>query len=256
MWRRILAILLLLACEAQAAGVYTEADETTQLVCLRAEDGTRLTDYIYSDVIPCGNGWILCRDGKYGAVNGALEELVPFEYTYLAARGTDEYLALKSEIYDELPDELYYINRNGYCAATGVTLFYAVPALDSPEEAYLSAETGRWGYLDFTGQWRIAPEYIAAGSFVDGMAAVYTEEGAGVINFNGDYIIEPEYSQICLNGVAIVGLKDGVADVFTRDSEGCALLGEYAARYACLNADMVTLYGTEVVELSICDCED
>lgn len=53
-----------------------------------------------------------------------------------------------------------------------------------------------WGYINKEGKWAIKPKFQFAESFVDNIAIVRIDNKYGVIEKNGTYIVEPEYSDI------------------------------------------------------------
>ena len=55
--------------------------------------------------------------------------------------------------------------------------------------------SGKWGFIDRTGQFRIAPKYNTAGEFSDGVAYVFYWEGEkrmnGIVDPNGKFTLLP-----------------------------------------------------------------
>lgn len=63
-------------------------------------------------------------------------------------------------------------------------------------------ETGLWGYITEDGAWGIAPQWERAYHFHDGCAIVDMAEHAdtptqGIIDENGEFLLEPEYDLFC-----------------------------------------------------------
>mgnify|MGYP000887931222 CR=1 FL=1 len=76
-------------------------------------------------------------------------------------------------------------------------------------------ESGRWGYINKTGEYVIEPKYYYAKSFSEGLAAVQeTKDGKdGYIDLHGNYIIEPQFDY----GYSF---NEGYAIIFNRGEEG------------------------------------
>lgn len=84
----------------------------------------------------------------------------------------------------------------------GNTLFSVAGYQFAPQEMYFSDglllaqdASGRWGYLDLSGQVAIPFTYSAASSFSNGRAAMYERGQWGYIDTNGQMIIQPAYSK-------------------------------------------------------------
>ena len=56
---------------------------------------------------------------------------------------------------------------------------------------YPIRENGLWGYMNRSGEVVIQPQWITAKSFSDGRAIVESEEGMGLIDASGTYVIQP-----------------------------------------------------------------
>lgn len=77
-----------------------------------------------------------------------------------------------------------------------------------------------WGYIDTTGGWVVRPQYQAAASFSNGRAAVRDAGGAwGYIDRSGRMVIAARYRHAgaFIDGRAFVGLDDGGLQVIDRD---------------------------------------
>ncbi len=68
---------------------------------------------------------------------------------------------------------------------------------DMPKRAAVQDDaTGLWGYVDIRGEVVISPQYINVGTFNDKRAFVTTENGVGVIDPDGNTIIESNWRRI------------------------------------------------------------
>lgn len=67
-------------------------------------------------------------------------------------------------------------------------------------------ESGRWGYVDREGSWKITPAFKSAELFSGGLAAVRTDAGWGFVDQQGDIRIQPRFG-------AVGDFKSGIAPV-------------------------------------------
>jgi len=80
-------------------------------------------------------------------------------------------------------------------------------------EELLSLQGGRaavkvgdvWGYLDRDGEMAVAPQYRRGSYFHDGVVVMCEEGGYGVLNAEGEWVVEPTFDQMSLQ------FKDGLA---------------------------------------------
>ena len=93
-----------------------------------------------------------------------------------------------------LNGEVHYVNGVGEnCPAPAE---YAMPIFDSQAgngPVPKADENGRYGYVDSTGQFVIAPAYEAAAGFRNHIAAVTQNGQIGFVNRKGGWVIEPRY---------------------------------------------------------------
>lgn len=50
---------------------------------------------------------------------------------------------------------------------------------------------GAWGFVGTDGEWRLTPQWRQVRPFAEGIAAVEAEAGWGLVDSNGDYLVEP-----------------------------------------------------------------
>ena len=84
---------------------------------------------------------------------------------------------------------------------------------DMPQDLYSARENGLWGYINFLGEWVIAPKWVTAGNFRNGVAMVsetsWTEEpGDGIIDTSGVYLVPPKYLMVESQSGHYFGGKD------------------------------------------------
>lgn len=72
-------------------------------------------------------------------------------------------------------------------------------------------DSGRWGFIDRNGRMAIAPAFLDARRFSNGLAAVETDKGWGYINSKGDWVISPQFKDagdFNAQGTALVEYDD------------------------------------------------
>ena len=76
---------------------------------------------------------------------------------------------------------------------------------------------GLWSYETCDGV-RIGGEYVAAGDFYEGRAAVATTEGCGLLDSNGNYVMPPEYEMLEWYGPENIAVasRDGCFGLYDR----------------------------------------
>ncbi len=68
---------------------------------------------------------------------------------------------------------------------------------------------GKYGFVDRKGNWVIAPQFEAVGSFSEGLAAAWGEGGWGYINRRGKFVIKPQFPDVYSGGSFLNGLARG-----------------------------------------------
>ena len=58
---------------------------------------------------------------------------------------------------------------------------------------FLIRKEGRWGFVDRSGQVKIAPQFEQAGPFTDGLAVVSVGGRAGYVDKAGKFVINPQF---------------------------------------------------------------
>ncbi|WP_297774550.1 WG repeat-containing protein [uncultured Roseovarius sp.] len=111
-------------------------------------------------------------------------------------------------------------------------------APDDTERAplYPLPQGAEWGYVGGDGEWRLAPEWRQVRPFSDGVAAVETDTGWGLIDRTGAYIVEPG----ARDADRVVIAKETFAlSPFKPMSEGCSAFtpADGAPRYVTRDGD-------------------
>lgn len=138
------------------------------------------------------------RDGKWGVIdqNGRIQIQMEFdavgdfhEGVAWVRKGRKVMLANRQGILTETEKDVYRMGdfHEGLAWAQSIS-------------------NGRYGYLDPTGNWVIAPQYLEAEDFCHGLAIVRESSGRGMINMQGKEVVKARYQKIFPfeNGMAIV----------------------------------------------------
>ena len=104
-------------------------------------------------------------------------------------------------------------------------------------EGLAAAKVGSgWGYIDTRGHWAIQPVYLSAGSFADGRAPVRDVSGLwGYVDRSGRMVIAPKYRSAgsFFNGRAVAVLAKDRTQLIDRDGR---VLAETAVSESLLTA--------------------
>lgn len=162
-------------------------------------------DWLY---YPDENGWCLaCMDDitpTYMYVNTDGRTLGPYEYAEPFCEG----LAF---VIDDGVESV--INP------AGAAIFTANDTVDAMHSAYSQGligvlVQGNWGYVDYSGNFSIAPQWAEVGMFSDNGLAMATLDGEsfGYIDKAGEWVVEPIWSDAYdfVNGYAIVESESGM----------------------------------------------
>ena len=206
-------------------------------------DGSALTAFEYETFEYDGERVIFAREGKWGAMDLSGNALVEAAYTRLVSAGEAGFLAFRTDPLDDTPDSLWHVSGNGEERVTGVKLSYG-PLTFSENLAEAADTAGRWGYLDGEGAWAIPPRFVWCGPFLGGAACAVTEEGAGLIDRAGEWIVQPVFERVQRAPRAelpALGFADGAVSLFSqRDGALIAFFEDADAAWAgdavCVNA--------------------
>ena len=220
------------------------AGETGSYALVDAE-GRPLTDQRYGMFSAAGDMIVFRRGWHYGAMDRRGSVCVDPVWTQLTRDGRGGWLALAGNAIDENVDGLFHLDANGNAEETGVSVLGLLRGVCGDRMACCGAD-GLWGYVDGLGREAIPYQWRAAGDFQDGRAIVAGEDGCGVIDADGQAIIEPEYAFIARVGDRFAAL-DGTGSVALFDAETGAFqrsVGEGVAGMAVSGGAMI-LFGDE-----------
>lgn len=200
-------IICVLENELYAA--YVQAENGYALI---DENGARLGARVYDSLEAAGDALIYSISSRYGVMTRAAEALTPCEYTWIVDNGEGGFLALRTDIWDDSPDGVYYIDATGRESPTGVKVMSYLYEFSDGLSPALSTDNGRYGYLNARGQWALRPQYVFADWFMGGHAMASLDSGSGVIDASGTWRITPRYDFINIgpeDSELIVGVNYG-----------------------------------------------
>ena len=248
-----------------APGVYSQASplgdtgyfmlrEKQSGYCLLADSaGNPLSEPLFEDIKLCGEGIAVKYADQWALSDRALNRLTGFSYSAVFPAG-DKYFAFRTNLWDDKSDELLILDASGREKSTGVYLLYADLVFSDGLCACCNGETGRYGYLDSEGMWVGENNYLWAGSYVSGLAAVRTQDGSGVIDTRGDWILSPIYEQLTLSERYVICRdKGGALIVFARTSSGLIMLRNLPGAHVAQVGEYLSFYTDEYVYLLASD---
>lgn len=197
-------------------------------------------------------------DGHFGAMDASGNVVLPAEWTQLVSSGEGGFLALDGDPLDDRADEIVFIDADGNARRTGVRTACGLSRVVNGRMPYTDPD-GLCGATDAEGRIAVDPEWRAISSFEGGVAKVYGDEGAGLIDLDGGELLPPVYRWIERGESMVAALGEGSAEIYAPDGrerlfavagEGLevALVGD-ALCASC--ADWVRLYdagGDVIVE--------
>ena len=142
---------------------------------------------LFDDVMAFAEG-LACvnKEGRWGYINRDGQEIIPF--TYRAGWAFHEGFA-RVKPFD---GPVHFITRQGKQLISDEW-----EAADEFSEGMAKVSLGNtFGFIDTSGQLRIAGPFTKAGPFRHGVAIVVPEEKAGAIDRNGHFLLPPEFNSI------------------------------------------------------------
>ncbi len=85
-----------------------------------------------------------------------------------------------------------------------------------------AATGGKWGYLDTSGRWAIAPRFEEADGFKDGLARVRVAGQFGLIDRKGNFVVRPLFERIWTVSEGFAITEEGIGTV-----PGCPTCGMF-----------------------------
>ena len=206
-------------------------------------EGIAMAEARYEQVEGCKENILIKQNGFWALHDRALNRLTDWDYSAIFPAG-DGFYAFRTKLWDDSADELYILDIYGNERNSGTKLLYTDLRYSEGLCACMSAETGRYGYVDGEGVWALEPRYLWAGDFTGALAVVRTEEGCGLIDAQGNWILSPMYSEMTLSENYVICREKGSGTeyVYSRAPEGLIMilhgksasavsLGKYCAFY-------------------------
>ncbi|MBR0462932.1 MAG: WG repeat-containing protein [Clostridia bacterium] len=196
-------------------GLYAAMPSDGTLWAVVNARGDSLTGFDYSRLEYDGGRIIFCREGMWGVMNADGEAVIDAQYTSIVPAGNGNYLALRTYPLDDLPDTLWLVGPDGAaseCESAAVMPLNPVsdgmmPIMDS---------LGRYGYVAPDGSYAIKPYLVYGGAFQNGRAVAATDEGFGLIDTTGNWVIAPGYDRIEMcpaPGMPVIAVTKGRVDL-------------------------------------------
>ncbi|MDO4547895.1 MAG: WG repeat-containing protein [Clostridia bacterium] len=200
--------------------IYTAYDSDGTISIIDA-GGKVLSRGQYDSVYEMGDGVIYVVESSLtGAMDLDLNEILPCRYTQLVYNGTDGFLALSSDPYDERSDGVYFVGEDEVETATGAKVYYGLGTFYEGLMTVIDASNNRMGYLDGRGDWAIPSQYEYAGEFTGGAAIAALAAGSGFIDINGNWLVTPKYAQVSRSGESgIILVQENNSEIVLLDPE-------------------------------------
>ena len=129
--------------------------------------------------------------GKYGYIDMAGQEVIPFKFDYAGRFSTDTDVETHRALAAVAMEK-----KCGYIDSKGefkIPPKYADCRSFSEGFASVSANGGKWGFIDTNGNEVISPKYDEAYEFHEGLAGVAIGQALGFINKAGEEVITTKY---------------------------------------------------------------
>ena len=185
--------------------------------------------YIYAKPFEDGNAIVQTKEG-FGVIDTDGNYVLPCSFTYMPELikniiKVPYMLEINTKYYDcynRISGDFMYRFKSITNSDTGIIEYYKliddteIEMLDISEISettlipYKDYNSRKYGYKNGFGEITIAPKYLIAYEFSDGLARVKEEDKYGFINSNGEYEIEPIYDSATSfkNTIATVSIDD------------------------------------------------
>ncbi|MGI6239611.1 MAG: WG repeat-containing protein [Christensenellales bacterium] len=203
------------ALTGYAAGIQTELGFRYALL---SPEGEELTGFLHTSVMQAGERFI-CAIGDSYRILSSVGAPSFEEYAALAYAGNDRFIALSGNINDEIADRLSVILPDGTVESPGISVMHGLGAYSEGLMPICDGSGMKFGYIDQTGDWAIAPEFVYAGDFESGYALVSTREGYGLIDREGNFVIDAVYDYMARGAGCVIAQQAGRLYAFAVDAE-------------------------------------
>ena len=194
--------------------------------------GKILSPVVVSMARYTGGAIIFRHDGFYGVMDMTGEILIEPIWTQIAANGDGGYLALNDSPFDNVADEIIYIDGDGIQTPSGSHTVGILPDIRHDRMPYMTTD-GRYGFVDGKGNALTEPVWLYAGGFENGAAIVADEVGLGLIDAQMNSVLPCGYvflerneyltAALSADGILEVYSSDGKKQLFAMEAKGCAV---------------------------------
>ncbi len=187
------------------------------------QDGTELLPFIYSAVSEYRGGYAVTAKSTEGGTvllglaDEAGAETIPCSYTLL---GDSTVRHEKGKVICELSvpsaDALFWARNTDrewvLLSVAGHQFGGSWKSVGDTAEGMTAVQgDSGWGFIDESGETRVAPVWTDVAPFSEGLAAVRRGSLWGFVNTRGETVIDPAFS-------SVTSFRDGVADVLMADA--------------------------------------
>jgi hypothetical protein len=165
-------------------------------------NGNLATNFVYDYASDFHHGQaIVSVGGKFGIIDSTFHWIIKPTYEHLSFLPNSDFRLYQSARYQK---EIGIVDNAGNIIIQG-----GFERIAFPFDDWIAFQKGKWGFCDRKGNIVIAPQYLAANSFSDGLAAVKKEKYWIYIDKTGTQIIEGQFQRADAfhDGIAAV-MKD------------------------------------------------
>lgn len=215
-------------------------------------EGKPLGQTRFSMIDDAGDCLIYRSGGLFGAMDASGNGLLPAAWTQLVPNGEGGLLALDGDPLDDRPDGIICIDPDGEALPTGVSTASGLSRVLHGRMPYMDPE-GRYGATDARGKAVIRPVWRAMSPFEGGVAKVYGDGGAGLIDRDGRELLPPVHRWLERSAALLAAAREDRVEVYGPDGrqrlfavEGEALEAALVGDALCVSCDDWTrLYGAD-----------
>jgi len=161
-------------------------------------------NYKYATVFSDGLAWVVTENAAPTAINNKGEIIITLQEARLVKifkEGLSAYY-----ISDSNGKEWGFIDKTGKIK---INPQFSITGNFNNGKCAVANQNGKWGYIDTEGKLVINYQFDSAGEFVDGKAVVASGDKTGLIDENGKYLINPQFSYMKIDGDMILISQDG-----------------------------------------------
>lgn len=211
---------------AEADAVFAVVDGAVYAVgspgdyALRDAQGNSLSDERCEMAQAAGDDVVVYRrDGRYGAMDIHGNALVSPEWAQLTYAGEGAFLALSGDLYDDQPDEMICLSPDGTRVNTGALTADGLRAFHEGRMPYMQSD-GQYGCVDARGRQVIPPQWGYIGDFSDGVAIASDGSAMGLIDTEGQVMLELRFDWIQRGAGRIAArTAEGALEVYSADGK-------------------------------------